>query len=101
MKTIKFIGDSSVEKQFVATLRKNVNDYFKQKGISVKGNHTMYIKSVVMLSLYVLPFVLLLIVPMAAWVAVVFVIAMGIGEAGIGMSVMHDASHGAFSNKKQ
>ena len=100
MKTIKFIGDSSVEKQFVATLRKNVNDYFKQKGISVKGNHTMYIKSVVMLSLYVLPFVLLLIVPMAAWVAVVFVIVMGIGEAGIGMSVMHDASHGAFSNKK-
>jgi linoleoyl-CoA desaturase len=25
---------------------------------------------------------------------------MGIGEAGVGMSVMHDAAHGAFSNKQ-
>jgi linoleoyl-CoA desaturase len=101
MKTIKFIGENSVEKQFVSALRKNVNDYFKQKGISVKGNYTMYIKSVVMLSLYLAPFVILLTIPTATWIAVVLVIIMGIGEAGIGMSVMHDASHNAFSYNKK
>jgi linoleoyl-CoA desaturase len=53
-----------------------------------------------MLSLYTTPFVILLIVPMEQWPALLLVIMMGIGEAGIGMSVMHDAAHGAFSSKQ-
>lgn len=52
-----------------------------------------------MLSIYIAPFIVLLTISTSAWVALLLIILMGIGEAGIGMSVMHDASHGAFSDK--
>ncbi len=100
MKTVRFISDDPAQKQFAIAVRKNVNDYFKEKGISTKGDITMYIKAIMMLSLYIAPFVIILTVPMGVWVAFWLVILMGIGEAGIGMSVMHDAAHGAFSSKQ-
>ncbi len=99
MKRIRFIGNDPIQKEFGIAVRKNVNSYFREKGISTKGNAAMYFKAIILLSVYIAPFVVLLTVPMNAWVALVLVILMGIGEAGVGMSVMHDAAHGAFSNK--
>ncbi|TND10040.1 MAG: linoleoyl-CoA desaturase [Bacteroidetes bacterium] len=99
MKVVKFTSDDPAQKQFALAVRKNVNAYFREKGISVKGNMTMFVKAVMMLSLYIAPFVVILAVPMSAWAAVLLVILMGIGEAGIGMSVMHDAAHGVFSER--
>lgn len=96
MRIIRFERDKS---QFMATLKKNVNDYFKEKRISTKGNWRMAVKSVVMLSLYLVPFVLILTMPMAGWLIFPLSILMGIGMAGTGMSVMHDAAHGSFSKK--
>jgi linoleoyl-CoA desaturase len=60
----------------------------------------MYIKAIVLLSIYIAPFIVLLTVDLNLWVALLLVILMGVGEGGIGMSVMHDAAHEAFSNKK-
>jgi linoleoyl-CoA desaturase len=97
MKTLKFVNKD--KGQFTATLRKNVNDYFKEKGISTKGNFKMLIKSAVMLSAYLVPFILLLTLPFSGWVIFPLSVLMGIGMAGIGMSVMHDAVHGSFSKK--
>ncbi|MGZ3900741.1 MAG: fatty acid desaturase family protein [Bacteroidia bacterium] len=97
MKTIKFVNKD--KGQFTAALRKNVNDYFKEKGISSKGNGKMLWKSLVMITTYVAPFVLMLTLPLSGWVLFPLSIAMGIGMAGIGMSVMHDAVHGSFSKK--
>jgi linoleoyl-CoA desaturase len=37
---------------------------------------------------------------MNIWFALLLVFVMGFGEAGVGMSVMHDAAHGALSEKK-
>lgn len=96
MKIIRFERDKS---QFMSSLKKNVNDYFKEKGISTKGNWKMVVKSGVMLSLYLTPFILMLTVPMAGWMIFPLAIIMGIGMAGTGMSVMHDAVHGSFSKK--
>lgn len=87
------------QKEFGIAVRRNVNSYFKEKGISPKGNTAMYIKAIVMLCIYILPFAILLAFPVPVWMAVGLVILMGIGEAGIGMSVMHDAAHRAFSEK--
>lgn len=96
MKTIKFVNkDKGV---FTATLRKNVNDYFQKKGISQKGNWTMLLKALAMMTLYFGSFVMLLIFPMSSWLIFPISILMGIGMSGIGMSVMHDAVHGSFSN---
>lgn len=91
---------SCTETQFASTLRKNVNAYFKEKGISPKGNLNLVSQTVVMLSLYIIPFVLLLILPMTWWIGLLLTVAMGIGIAGIGMCVMHDALHGSYSKKE-
>lgn len=100
MKTIKFVSDKAWQKQFSAAVRSNVNHYFKGNGISTKGNFTLVTQTVAMLLLYIGPFVLLLTIPMNIWVAILLTIIMGIGMAGIGMCVMHDAIHGSYSNKE-
>lgn len=99
MNTIKFVGRD--KRQFTAILRKNVNDYFKQNGISSKGNGRMIFKSLIIIILfYVLPFLFVLTLPVEGWMVLPFWIVMGVGIGGIGMGVMHDAAHGSFSNKK-
>lgn len=99
MKVVRFISDDPIQKQFGMEVRKNVNAYFKEKGITTKGDARMLVKAIVMLSIYIAPFIVLLTVPLGVWPALLLAILMGIGEAGIGMSVMHDAAHGAFSGK--
>lgn len=100
MKTIKFVCHDDKQKQFAAAVRKNVNDYFRERGISTKGNLTMAIQTVVMLSLYIVPFVLIFIVPMNAWLGMLMAVIAGTGMAGIGMCVMHDAVHNSYSHKE-
>jgi linoleoyl-CoA desaturase len=98
LRTLQFVGKD--KGQFTATLRKNVNNYFKEKSISSKGNFKMILKSFFMLTLYLLPFILMLTLPLSGWMIFPLAAVMGIGMAGIGMSVMHDAVHGSFSKKK-
>lgn len=97
MKTLKFVNRD--KGQFTATLRKNVNNYFKEKGISSKGNFKLIVKAFVMLTLYFAPFILLLTLPLSTWTIFPLSVIMGLGMAGIGMGVMHDAVHGSFSRK--
>lgn len=99
MKTIKFICSDSRQNEFASAVRKNVNAYFREKGISTKGNLAMAIQTITMLAAYIVPFIFILIVPMPIWIAILLTIVMGIGMAGIGMCVMHDAIHGAYSYK--
>ena len=100
MSHIKFPHHNKHEQQFVATLRKKVNLYFKESNISNKANAKMVIKTIALVSMYLLPFVLILLVPMNNWMALASVVVMGIGIAGVGMGVMHDACHGAYSKKE-
>jgi len=100
MKTIKFVSSDIKQKKFASALKKNVNNYFKEKGISKKGNLSMLLQSLAMLSIYIIPFILILTLPLNSWIALLMAILMGIGLAGIGMAVMHDAVHGSYSNKK-
>ena len=84
MKTLKFVSDELWQKQFSAAVRNNVNYYFKEKGISTKGNFTLVTQTIAMLSLYIVPFAFILTTRMNIWVALLLVITMGIGTAGIG-----------------
>lgn len=97
MKTLKFVNKD--RGQFTATLRKNVNDYFKEKNLSTKGNFKMILKSIAMLTLYFAPIVIMLTLPLSGWVIFPLSVLTGIGMAGIGMGVMHDAAHGSFSKR--
>ena len=100
MRTLKFATSDKNQHHFAAAVRKNVNDYFKEKGISPTANYAMVLQTIVMLSIYIVPFILILTIPMNIWAALGLVIVMGLGTAGIGMSVMHDAVHGSYSRKE-
>lgn len=100
MKNYKFSNESG--KEFSATLRQRVNAYFKENGLSKHANTQMVVKSVIALSLYLIPFAIMLIfaigfIPLlfALWVV------MGFGKMIIGTSVMHDALHGSYSGNRQ
>ncbi|MBL4709281.1 MAG: acyl-CoA desaturase [Flavobacteriales bacterium] len=97
-KTIKFTNPTQTE--FVKTLRKRVDSYFKENGITKTGGLKIKIKAVFMLCLYTAPYFLMLFgVISNAWLLLAMCILMGFGMAGIGLSVMHDANHGSFSRK--
>ncbi len=100
MKKARFIAQDKQEQQFAAALRKNVNNYFKENGISPKANTAVVFQSINMLALYIIPFLLVLILPMPGWLALLMPIVAGIGLAGIGMCVMHGGAHEAISNRK-
>lgn len=97
MKILKFANTE--RGQFTSALRKNVNNYFKEKGISGKGERKIVFKSIAMIAFYTAPFILMLTLPLSAWVIFPLSFIMGIGMAGIGMNVMHDAVHRSFSSK--
>lgn len=96
---IKFI--SPQRNEFFAVLRKRVDHYFAQNQLSRHANGTMYFKSVVLLSAYVVPFILLLALRPEFGVSLLLWAIMGFGIAGIGMSIMHDANHGAYSKSSK
>lgn len=96
---VKFI--SKDKNQFFATLRKRVNTYFKENNISPYANRAMVTKTVVLLSAYFIPFLLFLVLNPPLWLTTILWFIMGISVAGIGMSVMHDANHGAYSSNKR
>ncbi|MCE3226312.1 MAG: fatty acid desaturase [Bacteroidetes bacterium] len=96
--TIRFVDSNKNNLQFFSTLRKRVDEYFRENKISKHFNRQMIIKTVVLLSLYIGPFILMLIWPQGWLVAMLLWLVMGLAKAGIGMSVMHDANHGAYSS---
>src|SRR5690606_40987922 len=69
MHNIRYHASNPAQKHFATAVRANVNAYFKERGISPKGDARMAIKAVVMLSLYLLPFILLFVLPFSGWMA--------------------------------
>lgn len=95
MRQIRFID---TEKNiFFSTLRHRVEQYFKINNVSKYHNSNMVIKTIVLLSLYVFPFFIILFIQIPLVLNFGLWILMGVALAGIGMSVMHDANHGAYS----
>ncbi|MAZ71916.1 MAG: acyl-CoA desaturase, partial [Flavobacteriaceae bacterium] len=86
--------------KFFRTLNKRVNGYFKENDIARTGNWKLHLKTIVMFSLYLSPYFLLLTLNLPTWAQLLLTIVMGVGMAGVGMNVMHDANHGSYSSKK-
>jgi linoleoyl-CoA desaturase len=97
-KTLKFAG---TQRDFSSTLNQRVNDYFKSKDVNRHANAEMVIKTIFMFGLYFIPYGLILSGMVTGIPGLIFmVVLMSLGLAGIGLSVMHDANHGAYSQKK-
>jgi linoleoyl-CoA desaturase len=82
---------------FYLILKKRVDQYFNENNISKNGNCAMYYKTFVMLSLYILPYLLIMTNKFMPFQMLFLGVLMAFGAAGIGMSVMHDGNHGAYS----
>jgi linoleoyl-CoA desaturase len=69
--------------------------------ISKHGNNEMVLKTIIMFLLYFVPYILIVTsIVNAPLLLLLLVIVMSIGLSGIGLSVMHDANHGAYSKQK-
>jgi linoleoyl-CoA desaturase len=97
LQSVKFSGSHNEE--FYKVLKSRVSEYFKSNNISRYANSSMVIKTIAMMLIYLVPFVLLLTLNVPIWMELIFWMMMGVGMAGVGLSVMHDANHGAYSKK--
>ena len=102
MKLNQLRFDREADKEFVLELRQRVKKYFNEKGINRYGNPGMWWKTFFMLLLYFVPYFIMLsgfssqfLVLLGLW------LLMGLGMAGIGLSVMHDANHRAYSKNNR
>ena len=95
---IKFSRVDSTK--FFRTLNKRINTYFKEKNLKKTGNWKLYLKAIIMFALFITPLILIYTVDIPGWAQALLMVIVGIGMAGVGMNVMHDANHGSFSSKK-
>jgi len=95
MQTVRFITRD--KNLFFNTLKSRVDAHFRERGISSHANYKMVIKTIVLMTFYIVPFAIFAIFVPPFWVSILLWIVMGAALAGIGMSVMHDANHGAYS----
>lgn len=91
------------EGDFFATVTSNVSDYFLINRISPYANTQMWVKTMVMLSLYITPYAFMVtgFGANSLWIFFGLWFLMGWGMVGIGTSVMHDANHGTYSSNRR
>lgn len=100
-KRVKFVSRDNPREKFYPVLRGRVKDYFEENNLSRHHNPQMILKSIIMLSLYFVPYGLIMSNSFPLWQMWIMAAIMGVGLAGIGLSIMHDANHGAYSKSKQ
>jgi linoleoyl-CoA desaturase len=97
----KNVTFAATHRDFSSTLNQRVNEYFKVNNLSRYANTEMVIKSLCMFAAYFVPYGLIISGLVTGTAALILlVVVMGLGLAGIGLSVMHDANHSAYSTKK-
>lgn len=82
-------------------LKQRVHGYFEERGVSEKANAAMVAKTVAMLALTFGPYALILSGRFPPATMLVLALVMGIGVAGCGFSIAHDALHGAYSSSRR
>jgi fatty acid desaturase len=89
--------EKQLSQNFAREVKASVNDYFEQNRLSRHANAAMISKTVVLVALYFGSYSLIIsgLLPLPWLWFLCFVT--GIGMAGIGFSVTHDALHGAYS----
>lgn len=86
---------------FSKKLAQRVEEYLKKNNLKRFGSWRILLKVPLMFSMFLLPYFLMVLgVIENPWIMFVMTIVMGVGMAGIGLSIMHDANHGAFSRFK-
>jgi linoleoyl-CoA desaturase len=85
---------------FCEDLKSRVANYFASKGISSKANAAMVVKTFILLSVTFGAYGLILSNRFSPWQMLGLAFVMGVGMAGIGFGIAHDALHGAYSSRR-
>jgi len=98
-KGVQFNTEEKID--FMLELRNEVDEFFKQHKLSKHANTNMIVKSFVMIILYLGPYLLMVtgVVTSTPLILLCWIV-MGIGMAGVGVDIMHDANHGSYSKSK-
>jgi linoleoyl-CoA desaturase len=90
-------SEQELSQSFAREVKACVNDYFERNRLSRHANAAMITKTVLLVALYFGSYGLIIsgVLPLL-WMWF-FCFVMGIGMAGIGFSVTHDALHGAYA----
>ena len=92
--------DTTNDINFIKSLRLEVNKHFSQNKINKTANLNMYFKSILMLLIYITPYFLMILGYVdSSWFWLCWLM-MGVGMAGVGMCIMHDGNHNAFSKNR-
>lgn len=83
---------------FHQELKRRVNNYFTETKKESTGNSSLYFKAILLTTIYIALYVHLVFFTPVTWVAILECLVMGGLTAAIGFNVMHDGSHGSFSN---
>ncbi|MEP2773953.1 MAG: acyl-CoA desaturase [Fulvivirga sp.] len=96
---VKFNGRN--QSGFYADVKKEVDQYFKSKGISKNANAEMIFKSVFFLGSLVGLYLLIIFGGFSMMTNLLLAILLGMVQAFIGFNVSHDAIHGSFSSSRK
>ena len=83
---------------FVEEVKKRVAAYFDERGKSRHATPGMVAKTILLLGLTFLPYGLIMSGGFTPLAMLGLCVVMGVGLAGIGFAISHDALHGAYSN---
>ena len=93
---VRFAGRDAT--LFIEEVKEMVADYFTAEGRSSKADARMVLKTIILLTMTFGSYALIMSNQFAPWQMLGFAFMMGVGMAGIGFSVSHDALHGAYSS---
>jgi linoleoyl-CoA desaturase len=85
---------------FHQELKRRVNNYFSETRKQSTGNSSLYFKAIFLTVAYISMYVHVVFFTPVTWLALLECLVMGGLTAAIGFNVMHDGSHGSFSNSK-
>jgi linoleoyl-CoA desaturase len=85
------------EERFIAEVKDGVARYFEESGLSRHADSGMVLKTVILLGGTFGAYGAILSGRFSLWAMLGFAVLMGVGMAGVGFSVAHDALHGAYS----
>jgi len=87
------------QRGFRKTLNERVDAYLRDNHLPARDIPFMYVKTAIVLAWWLAAYLLLLLGGFPTAVNVVLCVVWALGIAAIGFNVMHDANHGAYSNR--
>jgi linoleoyl-CoA desaturase len=82
---------------FRKALTERAEAYLKEHNLPARDVPAMYVKTAIILTWWLLSYLLLLLGGFPPLINVLLCISFGLATAGMGFNIMHDANHGAYS----